>query len=76
MSDTQLLILSGLPVLLSIITDSTFLRTLSSELHANGLKMSECVGTYPTADGGVDVFYDPVVVAETNDVVRVMNYDM
>ena len=55
---------------------STFLRTLSSALHAKGFKMSECVGSYPTHDGGISVYYDPAVVAETNDVVRVMNYDM
>ena len=52
---------------------SDFLRTLSAALHANGKKMSECVGSYPTRDGGVKVYYDPAVVAATNDVVRVMN---
>jgi hypothetical protein len=52
---------------------SAFLRALSTALHAKGLKMSECVGSYPTKDGGVAVYYDPAVVAETNDVVRVMN---
>lgn len=55
---------------------SDFLRALSAALHRHGLKMSECVGTYPTKDGGVSVYYDPAVVAQTNDVVRVMNYDM
>ena len=55
---------------------SDFLRALSSALHAKGLKMSECVGSYPTVDGGISVYYDPAVVAETNDLVRVMNYDM
>lgn len=38
--------------------------------------MGRCVGSYPTRDGGIAVYYDPAVVAETNDVVRVMNYDM
>ena len=42
-------------------------------MDAKGMKMSECVGSYPTHDGGVSVYYDPAVVAETNDVVRVMN---
>ena len=64
-------VFSGAPL-----ADSDFLRALSAALHHNKLKMSECVGTYPTADGGVDVFYDTAVVAATNDVVRVMNYDV
>lgn len=55
---------------------SQLLTTLSSALHAAGGKMSSCVGTYPTREGGVSVFYDPQVVGATNDVVRVMNYDM
>ena len=79
---------------------SNFLRTLSSALHERGFKMSECVGSYPTRDGGIAVYYDPAVrvhasqrcalvkhmcshtvliiqvVGETNDLVRVMNYDM
>eukprot|EP00658_Telonema_sp_P-2_P065154 TRINITY_DN54476_c0_g1_i1.p1 TRINITY_DN54476_c0_g1~~TRINITY_DN54476_c0_g1_i1.p1 ORF type:complete len:316 (+),score=63.59 TRINITY_DN54476_c0_g1_i1:234-1181(+) len=55
---------------------SRLLRALSSALHAAGSKMSECVGTYPTRQNGVDVYYDPQVIGETNDVVRVMNYDM
>lgn len=40
---------------------SDFLRTMSSALHAEGFKMSECVGSYPTRDGGVSVYYDPKV---------------
>ena len=40
---------------------SGFLRTLSSALHAKGFKMSECVGSYPTRDGGIAVYYDPKV---------------
>ena len=69
--DTWVAVFSGAPL-----ADSDFLRALSAALHHNKLKMSECVGTYPTADGGVDVFYDTAVVAATNDVVRVMNYDV
>ena len=59
-----------------VFADSDFLRALSAALHHTKLKMSACVGTYPTASGGVDVFYDTAVVAATSDVVRVMNYDM
>ena len=33
------------------------------------------VGNYPTPSDGI-VFYDPAVLNETQDVVRVMNYDM
>ena len=40
---------------------SEYLLAQSSALHAHGLKMSSCVGTYPTRQGGVDVFYDPKV---------------
>ena len=55
---------------------STFLRALAVALHAAGKKLSTCVGTYPTASDGVDVFYDPAAINETCDVIRVMNYDM
>lgn len=55
---------------------SDFLRAMSSAMHAKGYKISSCVGTYPTRSNGVDVFYDTAVMAETNDLVRVMNYDM
>ena len=37
---------------------SDFLRAMSSALHAKGFKMSECVGSYPTRDGGIAVYYD------------------
>ena len=37
---------------------SDFLRARSSALHAKGFKMSECVGSYPTRDGGIAVYYD------------------
>ena len=55
---------------------SILIRTLSKALHAEGLQLSQCVGTYPTRDGGVRVFYDPTVLGEVVDVIRVMNYDM
>lgn len=55
---------------------SDFLRAMSAALHAKELKMSECVGTYPTADGGVSVYCDTAVVADTNDILRVMNNDL
>ena len=57
-------------------TYSTFLRSLSEELHKEGLLLSACVGNYPTLSNGIRVFYDPAVLNETCDVVRVMNYDM
>ena len=62
----------------STVTDaySAFLRQLSTALHAGGMKLSACVGSYPTADDGISVFYDPAVINETVDIVRVMNYDM
>ena len=56
-------------------TYSTFLRSLSEELHKEEL-LSACVGNYPTSSNGISVFYDPAVLNETCDVVRVMNYDM
>ena len=55
---------------------SLFLRQISAALHAKGHKLSQCVGLYPTRDGGASMFYDPAVVGETVDTVRVMNYDM
>ena len=62
----------------SSVTDnySIFLRSLSNELHKAGLLLSACVGNYPTPSNGISVFYDPAVLNETCDVVRVMNYDM
>eukprot|EP00937_MAST-01D_sp_MAST-1D-sp2_P000901 g901.t1 len=55
---------------------SAFVRSLSAALHAAGKKLSCCVGSYPTPENGIQVFYDPAVLNETMDVVRVMNYDM
>jgi spore germination protein YaaH len=58
---------------------SSFLLALSRALHADGLKLSQCVGSYPRPDQktpAIGVFYDPAVVGAANDVVRVMNYDM
>ena len=55
---------------------SLFLHQLSDALHKRGFLLSACVGSYPTAEGGISVFYDPAVINATCDVVRVMNYDM
>ena len=55
---------------------SSFLREMSAALHGAGRKLSSCAGSYPTAADGIAVFYDPAVLNETCDVVRVMNYDM
>lgn len=55
---------------------TTFLLHLSAALHKKGRKLSACVGSYPTAEGGISVFYDPAVINATCNVVRVMNYDM
>ena len=55
---------------------SAFVRSLSAALHAAGKKLSCCVGSYPTPENDIEVFYDPSVLNETMDVVRVMNYDM
>ena len=55
---------------------SDYLRALSTALHAHGLKLSQCVGSYPKPDqrtAEIATFYDPQVVGETNDVVRVRN---
>ncbi len=59
-------------------TYSEFLRLASSALHAIGKKLSICVGCYPNAEWKVPEkeFYDPKVVGETCDQVRVMCYDM
>ena len=56
---------------------SGFLRMVSSALHAIKKKLSHCVGFYPGMDQDPPkkIFYDPKVVAETCDLVRVMCYD-
>ena len=59
-------------------TYSEFLRVVSSKLHHSGRKLSHCVGFYPSLSDDTipHIFYDPKVVAETCDLVRVMCYDM
>jgi len=59
-------------------TYSEFLRQTSSAVHAIGKKLSHSVGCYPDADWNTPqkTFYDPKVVAETCDLIRVMCYDM
>lgn len=57
---------------------SDFLRQMSRALHRIGKKLSICVDTYPTPEWKTveGQFYDPKVVGETCDMVRVMCYDM
>lgn len=59
-------------------TYSVFLQKASDALHAAGKKMSHCVGFYPVLyiDEDTQLFYDPVVLERTCDLVRVMCYDM
>lgn len=59
-------------------TYSDFLQKASAALHAAGKKMSHCVGFYPAlyADENTQIFYDPAVLENTCDLVRVMCYDM
>jgi len=56
---------------------SDFLRQMSSALHRIGKKLSICVDTFPTPEWKTPEgqFYDPKVVGETCDQVRVMCYD-
>ena len=55
-----------------------FLRKASSALHGAGKKLSHCVGFYPGMELNPPkkIFYDPKVVAETCDLIRVMCYDL
>lgn len=53
---------------------SEFLKELSTRLHTAGKKLSHSIGFPPTK--GHQRFYDPKVIAETCDLVRVMCYDM
>jgi len=58
---------------------SSFMRDLAGELHARGKQLSICVGghslyLYPRPPEWL--FYDPQVVGEVCDEVRVMCYDM
>ncbi len=57
---------------------SRFLRQVSSALHGIGKKLSHCVGYYPGMELNPPkkIFYDPKVVAETCDLIRVMCYDL
>lgn len=57
---------------------ATFLRDLSAQLHDLGKKMSHCVGYYPPMfkDPPEKFFYDPELINDTCDLVRVMCYDM
>lgn len=57
---------------------SAFLKELSRQLHRAGKKLSICVGFYPPMHKRPpeNFFYDPKVVGETCDMIRVMCYDM
>jgi spore germination protein YaaH len=57
---------------------SEFLREASSGLHAIGKKLSHSVGCYPNGSWNTSqkTFYDPKIVAQTCDLIRVMCYDM
>jgi spore germination protein YaaH len=57
---------------------SEFLRGVSTRLHAMRKNLSHCVGFYPGMDQVPPrkIFYDPEVVAQTCDLIRVMCYDL
>ena len=57
---------------------SGLLQKTAEALHAVGKKVSHCVGFYPAlyADENTELFYDPAVLEQTCDLVRVMCYDM
>jgi spore germination protein YaaH len=57
---------------------SDFLLLVSQSLHRIGKKLSHCVGFYPGMERHPPrkLFYDPWVVAQTCDLVRVMCYDL
>lgn len=57
---------------------SVFLRDLSARLRKMGKKLSHCVGYYPQMykKPPEKFFYDPKVINETCDLVRVMCYDL
>jgi spore germination protein YaaH len=57
---------------------SDFLRKTSQALKGINRKMSHCVGYYPGMENDPprQLFYDPKVVGETCDLVRVMCYDL
>lgn len=55
-----------------------FLRQVSTAIHQAKKKLSHCVGFYPGMEKNPPrkVFYDPKIVGEACDLVRVMCYDM
>jgi spore germination protein YaaH len=55
-----------------------FLLLVSTGLHSAGKKLSHCVGFYPGMEKNPPrkLFYDPWIVAQTCDLVRVMCYDL
>lgn len=57
---------------------SDLLQKTAEALHAIGKKVSHCVGFYPAlyVDESTELFYDPAVLEQTCDLVRVMCYDM
>jgi len=57
---------------------SDFLRHASKALKGMNRKMSHCVGYYPGMENDPprQLFYDPTVVGQTCDLVRVMCYDL
>ena len=57
---------------------SIFLREASRALHKAGKKLAICVGYYPAMyeSGPLKFFYDPKVIGQACDMVRVMCYDM
>lgn len=57
---------------------SDFLYEVSKKLHGAGKKLSHCVGYYKSFHENevLDIFYDPVVIGKTCDLVRVMCYDL
>ena len=57
---------------------SEFLKKTASRLHQMGKKVSHCVGFYPNMyeDENALMFYDPEVLNEVCDLVRIMCYDM
>ncbi len=56
---------------------SIFMRHLSKELRAKGKKLTMCVGFYPPMVAkDFNFWYDPEMIAQTCDQVRIMGYDM
>jgi len=58
---------------------TVFLRDTAKELHAIGKRLSICVGCYPLAQHGRPSrvhFFEPEVIGECCDEVRVMCYDL